>query len=246
MTAGVATGPLLAGIFSTWDWRYTFIFIGVLCILCNIAILRTYSAQGFRPAGDSWTDFLKNIPRGLRNHGVVLISVIGFLNFFCYIGALSYVSDVLSKPPMSLQVGLVGAMVAMGGLTGIFAAPMAGRLVDRIGRGTTASLGLIFVFLSTVLLMIATDIPGYALGIAMLGGGSQILWAPLFTLSVELDPPIKGTVSSIFNCTRFMGYAISPLLLGPIYLASGFDAVLFIGGCVLLAALAFSLLLRNR
>jgi len=245
-TAGVATGPLLAGILSTWDWRYTFLFIGILCILCNIAILRTYTAQGFQPAGDSWTDFLRNIPRGLRNRGVVLISVIGFLNFFCYIGALSYVSDVLSKPPLSLQVGVVGALVAMGGVAGIFAAPAAGRLVDRIGRGVTASLGLVTVFLSTVLLIIASDIPGYAAGIAMLGGGSQMLWAALFTLTVELDPPIKGTVSSIFNCTRFMGYAISPLLLGPIYLSSGFDTVLAIGGCVLLAALAFSIMLRNR
>ena len=44
-TAGVACGPLIAGIMSQWDWRYTFVLIAMLCIICNAAILATYNRR---------------------------------------------------------------------------------------------------------------------------------------------------------------------------------------------------------
>ncbi len=141
-TAGVACGPLIAGIMSQWDWRYTFVLIAVLCIICNAAILATYKGQGFLSSGASMRSMRPNLTRTLKDHGVILISAIGFLNFFCYIGALSYVSDILAKPPLDLTGGEIGAMVALTGMAGIFAAPFGGFLVERIGRATTASLGL--------------------------------------------------------------------------------------------------------
>jgi ACDE family multidrug resistance protein len=245
-TAGVASGPLIAGILGQWDWRYTFYLIAVLCVVCNAAILMTYKGQGFRASGASLRSIRPNVERTIRNHGVLMISAIGFLNFFCYIGALSYVSDILSRPPLELSGGMIGAMVALTGLAGIFAAPMGGLLVDRVGRSTTASIGLTLVLLAIVSLYYSESILSYGISLALLGMGSQILWASLFTLTVELVPDIKGTVSSVFNSARFLGYAVSPLLLGPLYVDEGYDAVLISVGGTILIALVLSFLLRLR
>ncbi len=80
----------------------------------------------------------------------------------------------------------------------------------------------------------------------MLGTGSQILWASLFTLTVEFIPDIKGTVSSVFNSSRFLGYAISPLILGSVYLEQGYDAVLVITAITITVAIGLSILLRSK
>ena len=245
-TAGVACGPLIAGILSQWDWRYTFVLIAVLCVICNAAILATYKGQGFLSSGASMRSMRPNLKRTLKDHGVILISAIGFLNFFCYIGALSYVSDILAKPPLDLTGGEIGAMVALTGLAGIFAAPIGGFLVERIGRATTASLGLMVVLASMISLYSSNSVTGYGLSLAMLGTGSQILWASLFTMTVELIPDIKGTVSSVFNSSRFLGYAISPLILGSVYLEQGYDVVLVITAATITVAIALSLLLRGK
>jgi ACDE family multidrug resistance protein len=245
-TAGVACGPLIAGVLGQWDWRYTFFLIAILCLICNAAILITYKGQGFKPSGDSLRSIRPNVERTIRDHGVLLISAIGFLNFFCYIGALSYVSDILSQPPLELSGTIIGAMVAVTGLAGIFAAPLGGLMVDRVGRSTTASIGLSLVFLAIISLLHSESLLSYGLSLALLGMGSQILWASLFTLTVELIPDIKGTVSSVFNSSRFLGYAISPLLLGPLYVDEGYDAVLMTVAATIVIALALSFFLRSR
>lgn len=245
-TTGVAFGPLMAGTLSIWDWRIAFVVIAIMCFACNLAILHTYKGSGFTSSGRSLSSFIVNVPRAIRNRGVMLISLIGLITFFCYIGALAYVSDVLSRSPIDASSEITGTLIALTGLAGIFAAPCGGVLVDKIGRSRTATLGLTVVMASMLCLMASSEIWMYAISLLLLGAGAQILWASLFTLAVELISDIKGTVSSVFNSSRFMGYAISPLILGPIYMASGFDLVLTITSIALLFAIALSFILGRK
>ncbi len=124
-----------------------------------------------------------NLKRTLKDHGVILISAIGFLNFFCYIGALSYVSDILAKPPLDLTGGEIGAMVALTGMAGIFAAPFGGFLVERIGRATTASLGLMVVLASMISLYSSSSVMWYG---AIVGNARDRV-PDLVGIAVHLD-----------------------------------------------------------
>ncbi|QLH74126.1 MAG: MFS transporter [Methanomassiliicoccales archaeon] len=244
-TGGVAFGPLMAGAFSEWDWRIVFIVIALLCLICNYAILKTYKGASFVASGVSIGSMMGNVPRALKNKGVLLISAIGFVTFFCYIGALSFVSDVLARPPIDASGRLIGILIALTGGAGIFAAPFGGSLSDRIGRSRTAALGLLILLATTILMANSTTIWMFAMALVLLGTGAQILWASLFALVVELVSEIKGTVSSVFNSSRFMGYAISPLVLGPVYLSSGFDMVLTFTSIALIIGIGLTVILER-
>jgi len=244
-TSGVAFGPLMAGTLSTWDWRLTFIVIALLCFVCNVTLLYTYKGSAFRSAGNTFSSFLVNVPRAVKNRNVILISIIGFFAFFSYIGALSYVSDVLTDD-FGASSALTGTLVALTGVAGMVAAPCGGVLVDKIGRARTATLGLVIVLLSMLCLIASSEIWMYGASLMLLGTGAQVLWAALFTLTVELITDIKGTVSSVFHSTRFMGYAISPLVLGSVYMASGYDFVLTITSTVVIFAIMLSFILGRK
>jgi len=61
----------------------------------------------------------------------------------------------------------------------------------------------------------------------------------LLTISIEELPTLRGTSSSVFNSSRFSGYAIAPTLLAPVYAAFNFDGIAF--ACVTIAVVALIL-----
>ncbi|MEM3526502.1 MAG: MFS transporter, partial [Candidatus Jordarchaeaceae archaeon] len=94
--------------------------------------------------------------------------------------------------------------------------------------------GVVLSVLSLSLLFLAQGFWGFMLAMAVNGIGSNLLWLPLNTLSVELRPQMRGATSSIFNGLRFFGYALAPYLLTPVYedygtsLVSGFQLIIII------------------
>jgi len=144
-------------------------------------------------------------------------------------GALGFLSDHLSVPPLSLDEGTIGLLIGMSGVAGMVAAPLGGRLVDAKGRTFTASVGFAVVGLSLAFLYLSSDWIHFAGSLLVLGTGTAFIWASLLTITVEIVPQLKGTVSSVFNSTRFFGYSLAPLIFAPIYSVDGFGAVLLIG-----------------
>ncbi|MEM2046843.1 MAG: MFS transporter [Candidatus Jordarchaeales archaeon] len=69
---------------------------------------------------------------------------------------------------------------------------------------------------------------------SVMGIGISLTWPALLALSVEIVPPQqRGAASSIFNGTRFLGYAIAPTVFAPVYLQAGLDAAFFLSAIML-------------
>jgi ACDE family multidrug resistance protein len=243
-TAGIATGPMIAGFLTPYDWRWMFILVAVLAVGVSLWIRAACPKSLTNPEE---LDHLRgNVNIALRSKAVATLCLLGFMTFLCYMGALGYLSDHLSIPPLSLDEEAIGLLIGMSGVAGMFAAPLGGRLVDARGRTFTASVGFVVVGLALTLLYLSTDWIHFALALLVLGTGTAFIWASLLTITVEIIPRLKGTVSSVFNSSRFFGYSLAPLVFAPIYSFAGFGPVLLIGLVLTLAAIPVVFLLGSQ
>lgn len=168
----------------------------------------------------------------IKNRDVVLLSTIGFLVFFAFMGVISFISDFLTLPPLLMKEHQVGIILASSGVAGIIASPFAGVFVDRIGRKPTAIYGFLITGAILVLLTFAESFYAFVLLLFLFGCGTACIWASLLTVSMEVIPDMRGTVSSVFNSTRFFGYALAPIILIPIYNVSTINVIYLIGTCI--------------
>jgi MFS family permease len=243
-TAGIATGPMIAGFLTPYDWRWMFVLVGVLAVGVSFWIRTACTVS--RPNPDALRDLRENVRTAVSNRAVITLCALGFLTFLCYMGALGFLSDHLSIPPLSMDEGSIGLLVGMSGVAGMFAAPLGGRLVDARGRAFTAAIGFGVVGLAFLSLYFSTDWLRYAGSLLVFGTGTAFIWAALLTITVEVIPQLKGTVSSVFNSSRFFGYSLAPLVFAPIYSVGGFGLLLLVGVALTLVALPVVFLLKAQ
>ncbi len=241
VTFGIAAGPLLAGFFAD-VWWYIYFMIAGMAFLSMILVWFVF--------GDI------NVPREIDTHilsqvfidlksvcsvkSVIALSAAGFFGFISIMGVQSFLSDALSLPPFYLQPDAIGIILSIGGAVGIFVAPAAGYITDRFGREKVTYLGLAVSLISLILLFVSQEFLGFTFSMAIYGIGRNLFWLPLTALSVELIPEQRGATSSIFNSIRFIGYALAPYILTPVYedygtsMISGFQIIIIIGILILL------------
>jgi MFS family permease len=229
ITAGIASGPLIAGFLVEFSWRYVFFVFSGLSFLSGGVFWAAFREYSFQVKGGSFADVLRQIMSVTYNRNVLLLSTVGFLVFFAFIGVISFISDFLTLPPLLMKERQVGIVLASSGIAGIIASPFAGVLVDRVGRKQTAVYGFLITGATLVLLNFAQDFYTFVLLLLLFGCGTAGIWASLLTMSTEILPDMRGTVSSVFNSARFFGYALAPIILIPIYNTSGINVIYLIG-----------------
>lgn len=245
-TAGIALGPFIAGYISLINWRLMFFLVSGLAILICLLFLISFKGMKERRLPGGFGAFLSALIAGIRCKSVIFLSLAGLLTFLCYGGTLSFISDTLSLAPLSLSPENIGIIMAGAGIAGIFVAPIGGAMVDRLGRLTAAAIGIGVMIVGFFCFTQADSFSSYLGCMAVLGSGSSIVWSSLLTLSVEVVPERKGTVSSIFNSARYFGYAMAPVVFTPIYVAFSIDVIHFSGMLIAATALlATYLALKN-
>ncbi len=229
ITAGIALGPLIAGFLAEMSWRYVFFVFSGLSLLAGGFFWTVFRGYHFQEKSGSFEDVLSQIRSVISNRDVALLSLTGFLVFFAFISVISFISDFLSLPPLLMREHQIGIILASSGTAGIFASPFAGALVDRIGRKTTATYGFLITAAVLLLLNFAGEFYAFVLLLFLFGCGTAFIWASLLTVSVEVIPDMRGTVSSVFSSARFFGYAFAPTVLLPVYNASGINVIYLVG-----------------
>jgi MFS family permease len=229
ITAGIASGPLIAGYLAEFSWRYVFFIFSGLSFFAGGFFWTVFQGYSFQVRGGSFRDVLSQIKSVLNNRDVILLSSIGFLVFFAFIGVISFMSDFLSLPPLLMKERSVGIILASSGAAGIIASPFAGVLVDQIGRKQTATYGFLISGTTLVLINFAHSFYAFMFLLFLFGCGNAGIWASLLTVSMEVIPKMRGTVSSVFNSARFFGYAFAPIILTPVYNTSGIHAIYLLG-----------------
>ncbi|MBU2559996.1 MFS transporter [archaeon] len=246
ITAGIALGPLVAGYLAEFSWRYVFFTFSGLSFFAGGFFWTAFRGHSFKTGGGSFRDVMEQIKTVLNNRDVVLLGTIGFLVFFAFIGVISFMSDFLSLPPLLMKERQIGMILASSGAAGIIASPVAGALVDRIGRKKTATYGFLISGATLVLINFAHSFYAFVFLLFLFGCGNAGIWASLLTVAMEVIPKMRGTVSSVFNSARFFGYAFAPVILIPVYNASSINVIYIIGTAIAMLSILLVRKIKGR
>ncbi len=226
-TFGVTMGPLISGVLEvTLGWPWFFFFLMALSLSIG-AFYWITSREDKKPAtkGGKISDALALVKKSYSYPQVKYLSFAAFSLFLGYIGLMTFVADYLTVT-FDLASDKTGLILSMTGFFGILAAPVAGILGDRRGRLPVACLGGgIMVAAVFGLAAVEYSYEKYLLLFAFFGAGSATAWTSLNTLAVELVPDLRKPVASVYNCFKFAGYALSPLVLSLFYIPFSISGV---------------------
>ena len=243
-TTGVTMGPLISGVLDvSLGWPWFFFFLSAFSFSIGVLYwVTSREGAGTPRKPGKLADAVALVKRSFAYPNVRYLSFSAFSLFLGYIGLMTFVADYL-EVTYSLPPDRTGFILSMTGFFGILAAPIAGILGDRRGRIPIACLGGGIMIAAVLgLAVIEYSYWKYLMLFGLFGTGSATAWTSLNTLAVEVVPDLRKPVASVYNCLKFSGYALSPLVLSLLYIPFSIPAIRW--ACI--ACILVSLLLASR
>jgi predicted MFS family arabinose efflux permease len=246
VTGGILIGILLArtvsGLISDlWGWPVMFwlaaaamIAIGAALALWLPRVPPTTDLSYPRLIGSLWTL--------VRTHGVLRrAAAVQFLIFAAFIGFWSNLALVLSGPTYRLGGTAVG-LLALVGVAGALAAPIAGGFADRHGPRVVVSTGAGFLLVAFLIFGLAQDsLMAFVIGILVMDLAVQSSQVANQARVYALDPTARSRLNTVFMAVMLAGGAVGAGLGGAAYAAWGWS-----GPCAFGAISATLALLLSR
>ncbi|MDX8457589.1 MFS transporter [Mesorhizobium humile] len=246
VTGGILIGIVLArtisGIVSDlWGWQA--VFWAASGLMITTAAVLTVTLPRVEPSTDlSYGRLLGSLWSLLRTHRVLRQAItVQALIFAAFIGFWSNLALVFAAPPYRFGATAVGLM-ALVGVAGALAAPLAGRFADRRGPDTTVTIGTGLVVLAFAIFgLFQGSLVAMIIGVLILDVAVQSSQVANQARVYALDPDARSRLNTIFMATMILGGAVGAGGGGLAYSAWGWS-----GTCIFGAASAGLALLMSR
>ncbi len=238
--AGGLGGRLLGGwIHPPLHWRYAFVTASILLLAATGAAMRWLPREEgqFQAASDDlrYMQLLREL---------LHIYLVAFGAFFVFSSIFNYLPFYLSGPPFHARTGVI-TMMYLSYVIGIIVAPLAGKLSNRIGNGSTMAFGAVLFGLSIGV----TFIPSIVFVAVSLGGICAGFFAIHASAAGLLNRKLtgsRGRANSLYVLFYYLGGTIGITLSGYAYAFTGWKGVAGLGWLVLLIPLTTGISERLR
>lgn len=243
-TAGVSSGPLIAGFFAAFNWRLFFFILTVVSIMITLAFIaqKRYLMRS-NISGTEDKAIVKNIITAIHDLRLIMLGMMGFLIFFMRIAFYTYLSETLSKAPYFYDPLTIGSYISVAGFAGLLSSPVAGYLDDKIGKRKTILIGSMFLLVPFILYFTINWVTYLLLLVVTMSFGITLVFITFSIITVEINPKLRPTYSSVYNAIRFLGYSLGPTMALPIFLAFEFTGVIIL--CLSVALVILFLAFTN-
>jgi len=245
VTGGILIGILLARAVSgtisdLWGWPIVFWFAALLMIAIGLAMALwlprvppTTNLSYPRLIGSLWTLF--------QTHGVLRRAVaVQFLIFAAFIGFWSNLALLLAEPPYRFGGTAVG-LLALVGVAGALAAPVAGGFADRRGPAVVVSVGAGLVLVAFVIFGVwQGSLICLVLGVLVMDLAVQSSQVANQALVYALDATARSRLNTVFMATMLSGGAVGAGIGGAAYAAWGWTGTCAFGAISAALALLLS------
>jgi len=214
-TCGVTMGPLISGFLEVrFGWPWFFFFLTALAAIIGISYgVAHRGLADTRKGSGKMADALLLVKESYSYADVRFLSFAAFFLFIAFIGLLTFMAEHL-KAAQALSSDKIGLILSTTGFLGMLVSPFAGILGDKWGRKRVAYLGAALMASALFALAIFDYVyESYLLIFALYGAGAATCWTSLNTLAVQMIPELRKPVASVYNCLKFSGYAVAPLVL---------------------------------
>ena len=147
----------------------------------------------------------------------------------------------------SMNLGQIGTLAAIYPATWGMGQLVTGAWSDRVGRKWLIASGMATQAVGIVIIVTATRFPGFALGCALLGLGTAMVYPTLLAAIGDVaHPSWRASAVGVYRLWRDLGYAVGAILAGLTADAFGLPAALWlVAGLTLLSSLQVALRLEE-
>lgn len=232
--AGQTSAPLLGGLAAEASWRLAFVGVGVVAAaLAVIGLPPSASTRPTEPARlrAAWR------PEVLRGAMVALVG------WGC-LGGLTFLVAFRVDDGFGLSAGGRGLLLTGFGIVGMLTAGLVGRLIERTGARPAVLVGGLVGAVPVALIGVLAWLPAIAVLWALAGFFAQFIQVGLNALVLTGDGANPAGAVSVVQAFRFVGAALSPVALTPVYHLSA--AAGFLLPAILLAVVTPAALFVRR
>lgn len=218
-------------------WRFAFVALAVITLVCAVILIRWLPKDAPRPANRrSGVGAILDAWRGhLTNARLLAVCVVGFLMLFFLQAVFTWVNFHLSQPPFSLSTTQLGFIFAVY-LAGVVVTPTTGRLLRRFGtRGTVvlaagvSSLGLTATLVDALPVVVA--------GLAAAGVGVFVTQAVAMGRVGQVVPTGgRSSAVGLYVLAYYLGGTAGPVVPAPVWQGFGWPGVVALGVAAMMLA----------
>ena len=232
-------GRFLSGMIAThWGWRTPFVVLGCLDLLGALAVRQWLPlAVSFVPAKHIWRSF-QDTWGHLRNPRLLAVCGMGFTVLFGLVGAFTYVSFYLARPPFRLSPAALGSVFFVY-LLGCIVTPLAGRFLDRHGFRPTVLLS-VGISISGLLLTLLPFLPAVIAGLALFASGVFVSQSAATVLTGQVAERARSAAAGLYVTFYYAGGSVGTMATAWFWLHGGWPSCVGLFAGVSLAALGFS------
>ncbi|MCZ8514908.1 MFS transporter [Paenibacillus filicis] len=147
-----------------------------------------------------------------HNRALIGTFLIGFSQFFAFIGFFTYLPFYAAGEPFRLSVTQI-SFLYVSYIFGILSAPMAGYLSDRIGRRSTMAMGHL-IGAAGILLTLWPTLPGLLTGASVLALGNFASQSATTAYVADIATRARGAASSLYLVFFYVGGSLGAYLPG--------------------------------
>ncbi|SIS49345.1 MFS transporter [Salimicrobium flavidum] len=225
---GGMAGRVLAGAITDFFSWHTYFYllggIGTLMFLLMIWLLP--ASRFFEPSELSFRHDLQAFSYHLKNPVLLLIFGLGIVFQTSFTGVWTYLPFYLQGDPFSLSLASISLFYFAYGV-GVIGSPLAGWLAGHFSLSSVRISG-IFVLSAGIFTMLSHSIWVLALGLGLLCLGFFTAHSLTASSIGELVSHHKGSASSLYLVSYYIGVVTGSSMLGPLYDAWGWTGLIVV------------------
>jgi len=203
------------------SWRGVFFTYGALSLISTLLLF--FAGRTVLSKKNPQSQFIKPYLDLLRNSNSLWVYCVVLAEGILIVGSFSYLG-AYTEHLFHYNYFVIGLLLTAFGAGAVITGRLVGKIVPKIGRSNTLSLGLVSAALAGILLSRLNNSPvGLTLGVALLGIGFMLAHSSLVTIATEFAKAARGTAMSLVAFCFMGGGGVGTAIGGKIIGSAGYS-----------------------
>ncbi len=242
---GGMIGRVITGYYSEINWQIAFYILSIFGAFVFLFVLFALpKSKNFSPSNRTFTEDLKGFSYHLTNPSLLLMFGLGIVLQITYTGVWTYLPFHLTSPHFGLSLESVSLIYFVYGF-GILGAPIASWLTNRFTLEKIRTVAILFLVFGVVLTM-HSSIFIVLMGMCILCFGFFTAHALTASSVSQIAVNLKGSASSLYLVSYYIGVASGSTLLGPLYETWHWNGIIYLTISLPIMYLVFMFLVKKK
>lgn len=243
---GGMMGRVLTGyITDHYSWETAFYFLASIGVVILIAVfVMLPKSNRFEASNLSFSRDIEGFLFHVKNPALLLVFGLGIVLQFSFTGLWTYLPFYLEGPPFSLSLQVISYTFFAYGV-GVVGSPFAGWLAGKFGLRIVRIIGII-TFGIGIFLTLSNSFLVLVIGLCVSCLGFFTAHSLSAASVSEQATHHKGSASSLYLVSYYVGVACGSTAIGPLYSAVGWTGLVIVAGSLPIIYIIFVTIVKRR